>query len=133
MIIAQIASAPAMAESKSVMDTPEGYREFYDRLGHEYEETATVYASRLGRVRYRTVLRELAPFARSRARLLDIGCNDGVYTVPYCEMGGRAHGIDISTALVEKARPRPGLRASTSRSRKPTSRDTRLPRCSTSS
>ena len=29
--------------------------------------------------------------------------------------------------------PRPGLRASTSRSRKPTSRDTRLPRCSTSS
>lgn len=88
------------------MDSAEAYREFYDRLGHDYEETEAVYSTRLGRVRYRAVVSELTPFARCHARLLDIGCNDGVYTIPYCQLGGVAHGLDISAALIEKAKAR---------------------------
>ena len=88
---------------RNVMETAEAYREFYDRLGHEYEETQTVYSTRRGRTRFRAVLGELTPFARRHAKLLDVGCNDGVYTIPYCTIGGVAHGIDISQALVHKA------------------------------
>lgn len=86
------------------MQSVDDYRQFYDRLGREYEETASVYSTRLGRVRFRAVVRQLQPFARSHSRLLDVGCNDGVYSIPYCRLGGTAHGIDISRALVEKAR-----------------------------
>jgi len=86
------------------MKTAAAYREFYDRLGHEYEETRTVYSTRRGRARYRAVFGELSKFARRHSKLLDVGCNDGVYTIPYCELGGVAHGIDISQPLVEKAR-----------------------------
>lgn len=86
------------------MESAENYRSFYDRLGREYEETATVYSTRRGQVRYRAVLRELRSFAIRHLSLLDVGCNDGVYAIPYCRYGGVAHGIDISGALVEKAR-----------------------------
>lgn len=86
------------------MQSASDYHEFYDRLGREYEETATVYATHLGRVRFRAVFQQLQPFALRHYRLLDIGCNDGVYSMPYCRLGGVAHGIDISEALVEKAR-----------------------------
>ena len=90
--------------SRDVMKTAAAYREFYDRLGHEYEETRAVYSTRRGRARYRAVFGELSKFARLHSKLLDVGCNDGVYTIPYCELGGVAHGIDISQPLVEKAR-----------------------------
>lgn len=93
----------------SIMGSVDCYREFYDRLGKEYDETAAVYSTRLGRVRFRAVSRYLRPFARRHLHLLDIGCNDGVYSLAYCRMGGVAHGIDISRSLVEKARAKARL------------------------
>jgi 2-polyprenyl-3-methyl-5-hydroxy-6-metoxy-1,4-benzoquinol methylase len=88
-----------------------GYAEFYERLGKDYPETELVHHRGMGHhpahrisSRFQAVLNELIPFARRGSFLLDVGCNDGVYTVPYCRMGGRALGVDISPSLVESAR-----------------------------
>ncbi len=91
------------AEPVNVMNDPVSYESFYDELGKEYPETETVHSIRGIGSRYWTILDELRPFAVSRKRLIDIGCNDGVYTIPYCQMGGEGLGVDISSSLVEKA------------------------------
>ena len=89
-----------------VMRSKEMYREFYDRLGRDYDETGFVHGT--DPRRHGQVLREILPFAADRLRMLDVGCNDGVYTIPYAQAGGPAKGIDISGALVEKARAKTG-------------------------
>lgn len=82
----------------------ETYRDFYERAGRDYPETQLVHRKRDKTSRFQAVLSELRPFALKGASLIDVGCNDGVYTIPYCKMGGTALGIDISLSLIIKAR-----------------------------
>lgn len=79
------------------------YAQFYEELGQKFPEAAVVHGYRGPNTRYWTVWGELIPFAKRRKTLLDVGCNDGVYTVPFCQNGGQALGIDISPTLVQKA------------------------------
>lgn len=95
---------PRAGEAKRVMEDETEYKEFYESLGSSYPETEVVHAERGVGSRYWTVLQELAPFASQGKSMVDVGCNDGVYTIPYCLMGGSAVGIDISESLVSKAR-----------------------------
>jgi 2-polyprenyl-3-methyl-5-hydroxy-6-metoxy-1,4-benzoquinol methylase len=82
----------------------DAYTDFYESVGRNYPETQIVHKNMGIGSRFQTVLSELAPFALKGASLIDIGCNDGVYTIPYCEMGGAALGIDISASLIMRAR-----------------------------
>ena len=82
----------------------DAYRDFYERVGRDYPETQLVHKKKGGTSRFQAVLTELRPFALKGASLIDVGCNDGVYTIPYCKIGGTALGIDISKSLVIKAR-----------------------------
>ncbi len=82
------------------------YAAFYERLGAEYPESEEVHGTDPRRRDF--LLAILRPFAERGVPLLDVGCNDGVYTIPYAWMGGTAHGIDISPSLVEKARRKAG-------------------------
>jgi 2-polyprenyl-3-methyl-5-hydroxy-6-metoxy-1,4-benzoquinol methylase len=80
------------------------YNEFYEKLGEQYPETKLVHSQRGVATRYWTILNELRPFANRSKKLIDIGCNDGVYCIPYAKIGGVSLGLDISSSLVEKAR-----------------------------
>ena len=91
-----------MPRVQDVMESEDSYREFYERVGGEYPETEVVHKG--DPRRYNVILSELLPFASKGYRLLDIGCNDGVYTIPYSRAGGIGHGIDISSSLIQKAR-----------------------------
>jgi 2-polyprenyl-3-methyl-5-hydroxy-6-metoxy-1,4-benzoquinol methylase len=82
------------------------YRELYEELGEKYPQGEMVRLKNKIGTRYWTVLRELEPFALSGSELFDIGCNDGVFSIPFCLRGGRATGIDISENLVLAARKR---------------------------
>ncbi len=95
-----------MTTPKNAMESAETYRDFYEHQGATYDETATVYGTKSGRIRFQAVMRVISTFAKSGLRMLDVGCNDGVYTIPYCKLGGSAHGIDISPSLIEKAKER---------------------------
>lgn len=79
------------------------YAEFYEELGQRYPETRLVHGERSLGSRYWATLRELEPFARKGIRMMDLGCNDGVYSLPYCQLGGEALGVDISPTLVRRA------------------------------
>lgn len=77
---------------------------FYESLGRFYPETSLVHSYRGVTSRYLAVMRELRPFARAGKLLLDVGCNDGVYMIPYCKMGGIGLGIDVACSLLVRAR-----------------------------
>src|SRR2546428_5329713 len=79
------------------------YEDFYEELGQKYPETFHVHNKREVGSRYWTVISELLPYAKRGLRLIDVGCNDGVYTIPYVLAGGKALGIDVSQSLVNKA------------------------------
>ena len=81
----------------------QSYIEFYEDLGQNYPESQIAHLENLDKIRDDTVLKYLKKFALKGKTLLDVGCNDGVYTIPYCKMGGRAHGIDLSKSLILKA------------------------------
>jgi len=54
--------------------------------------------------RYKTVLSELRKLAGPDVTLLDVGCCDGVYTIPWRKMGGGpAVGLDIAEGFLEQA------------------------------
>jgi 2-polyprenyl-3-methyl-5-hydroxy-6-metoxy-1,4-benzoquinol methylase len=91
---------------KDTLSSPIHYGEFYEELGKKYPESANSHKDKGMSSRYWTVLQELTPYATRHQFLLDIGCNDGVYTIPFCQSGGRAVGLDISPSLVEKAATR---------------------------
>ena len=80
------------------------YLAFYESLGRFYPETSLVHSYRGITSRYLAVIRALKPFAEQGSLLLDAGCNDGVYMIPYCRMGGAALGIDIASTLLARAR-----------------------------
>lgn len=82
------------------------YEEFYEIVGRDYPESLLVHASKDEKSRFMAVMRILEPFAVRGKTLLDVGCNDGVYTIPYAmiaHVGGNAHGIDISRSLIYRA------------------------------
>lgn len=83
------------------------YLEFYEKVGKYYPETLLIHNNQSNKTsRFQTVLRELKPFAQKKKMLLDVGCNDGVYTIPYVKLGAYACGLDISESLIIKARKR---------------------------
>src|SRR5207245_310728 len=86
-----------------VSEDSEAYEDFYEELGQKYPETFHVHRTREIGTRNWTVISEIVSFARQGLRLIDIGCNDGVYTIPYVQLGGTALGVDISQSLVKKA------------------------------
>lgn len=88
---------------KDTINDANSYSDFYEELGQKYPESALVHVSRGPGSRYWTVSKELLPYAQKTSYMLDVECNDGVYTIPYCQGGGRALGIDISTTLIERA------------------------------
>jgi 2-polyprenyl-3-methyl-5-hydroxy-6-metoxy-1,4-benzoquinol methylase len=92
------------AEPVDTTTSREAYLSFYEEVGRFYPETELVHHDRSEGSKFDTILRELKPFARRRASLLDVGCNDGIITAPYCEMGGIGRGIDISESLIQRAR-----------------------------
>lgn len=82
------------------------YRDFYEELGKKYPESDIMLQHADQHHRYWTVLEELRPFAEKHLSLLDLGCNDGIYSIPYAKMGGSVLGVDISPSLAEKATKR---------------------------
>src|SRR6266849_1350941 len=92
------------AEPKNTIADSHLHAEFYEQLGQIYPESEVVHKDKSNPAsRYQTVLRELLPFAADGKRLLDLGCNDGVYSVPYCSSGGNAVWVDISPSLIAEA------------------------------
>ena len=82
------------------------YHDFYLALGERVPETETAHHN-MSRSwsRYATVMHELRKLARPDRTLLDIGCSDGVYTIPWRVMdGGRAVGVDIAPGFIERAK-----------------------------
>jgi len=79
------------------------YTQLYEELGEKYPETEHAHNEKFPGSRYWTVMKELHPYSSRSKRLIDIGCNDGVFTIPYCLRGGTALGIDISDSLIRKA------------------------------
>jgi 2-polyprenyl-3-methyl-5-hydroxy-6-metoxy-1,4-benzoquinol methylase len=82
------------------------YRDFYEKIGSDYPETRIVHNYVGVKSRFQAVLGELKRFASEGASLIDIGCNNGVYTIPYGRMGGSALGVDISPSLIKQAKMR---------------------------
>ena len=91
------------SESRNTIDEKTGYAQLYEELGEKYPETEYAHNERFPGSRYWTVMRELGPYSRKSKRLVDLGCNDGVYSIPYGLKGGTSAGIDISTSLIRKA------------------------------
>jgi 2-polyprenyl-3-methyl-5-hydroxy-6-metoxy-1,4-benzoquinol methylase len=84
----------------------ERYSDFYEELGSKYPESELMLRHADKGHRYWAVQEELKPFAERKLSLIDFGCNDGVYSIPYAKMGARVLGVDISQALAEKATKR---------------------------
>jgi 2-polyprenyl-3-methyl-5-hydroxy-6-metoxy-1,4-benzoquinol methylase len=72
-------------------------------LDREYPESLIVHGIKDKTSRYTAVIGEIEPFAMKGRSLLDVGCNDSVYTIPYALMDGKAHGIDVSKSLTDGA------------------------------
>ncbi|MDZ7316852.1 MAG: class I SAM-dependent methyltransferase [candidate division KSB1 bacterium] len=78
--------------------------EFYNSVGEHYDEEDAVYATLRGRLRRAFVLQWLS---QQRGRLLEIGCNRGMYLAAY--NGGERYGADLSLTVLKKARREPKI------------------------
>lgn len=78
--------------------------EFYNSVGAHYDEEEAVYATLRGRLRRAFVLNWLA---QQQGRLLEIGCNRGMYLAAY--NGGERFGADLSLTILKKARREPKI------------------------
>lgn len=95
---------PLMPASREHPDTPptsENFRDFYETVAARYPEEAQVYRSLRGQLRKRFVLSRLREM---HGRLLDLGCNRGMYTAAYAN--GPAIGVDIALEALRSARRR---------------------------
>lgn len=81
------------------------YREFYEAVGADVPETEHAHAHRHRPwSRYNAVLGQLRKLATPDWTLLDVGCADGVYTIPWRQMGGgSALGLDIAPGFAARA------------------------------
>lgn len=81
------------------------YVEFYNRLGKEYPESNLIHRDRDStNSLYAIITTLLKPYAKKGMKLLDVGCNDGIFAIPFCQDGGEVTGIDISSNVVERAK-----------------------------
>ncbi len=86
------------------MKDNDAYSQFYEEIGSKYPEGQLARVDRRVGTHYWTIMQELIPYARRNSSLLDIGCNDGVFSIPYARLGGYVVGIDISKTLIAKAK-----------------------------
>jgi 2-polyprenyl-3-methyl-5-hydroxy-6-metoxy-1,4-benzoquinol methylase len=96
------------AEEETVKDAATDdrhYREFCEAVGTRAPETQVAHWDRERPWSlYRAVLHELRKVARPDRALLDVGCADAVFTIPWSQLGGGpAVGLDIARSFVERA------------------------------
>jgi len=103
------AVAPKIAEARAMKDRPRsdaGYvRHLFDQFSADYDERM------IGQLGYRApqILRALFDLimpGRDRLAVLDLGCGTGLTGVVFRDVAARLDGIDLSQAMVEKARAR---------------------------
>ncbi len=82
-------------------------REFFDSFAASYGQ------GRYFELRRAAVFQILAPYLVNPDRILDLGCGNGIYLVELCKLGKlhRPVGMDISAAMLAKAREQLGNRA----------------------
>ncbi len=71
--------------------------DFYQQVGERYDEEEHVYQTLRGILRKRFIMDILAEW---QGRLLDIGCNKGMYLHAY--QGGERFGVDLSLPVLQK-------------------------------
>jgi len=72
-------------------------KKFYEEVGEKYPEQEIVYQTLKGKLRKKFVLSHLHRF---KGRLLDVGCNQGMYLQHY--KGGSSFGVDLSHSVLQK-------------------------------
>jgi ubiquinone/menaquinone biosynthesis C-methylase UbiE len=82
-------------------------KEFFDSFAASYGQ------GRYFELRRAAVFQVLAHYLEHAARILDLGCGNGIYLVELCKLGKlhRPVGMDLSDAMLSKARERVGDRA----------------------
>ena len=73
-------------------------KHFYEDVGECYPEEDEVYNTLRGILRKKFVLSYLEQF---KGRLLEIGCNRGMYLQAY--QNGESYGVDLSSSVLKKA------------------------------
>jgi len=82
-------------------------KEFFDSFAASYGQ------GRYFELRRAAVFQILAPYIENAQRILDLGCGNGLYLVELCKLGKlrRPAGMDLSEAMLAKAREKLGERA----------------------
>jgi len=101
--------AAKIAEAEAMQTRPRsdaGYvRHLFDQFSSDYDARMTTQLSYRGP----QILRELAALTmagRDRLAILDLGCGTGLSGAAFKDKAARLDGIDLSPAMIEKARAR---------------------------
>ena len=103
------AVAAKIAEAEAIKARPRsdaGYvRHLFDQFSTDYD------ARMIGQLAYRApqILRELAGLVmagRDGLSILDLGCGTGLSGAVFADLASRLDGVDLSAAMIEKARAR---------------------------
>ena len=90
--------------------------EKFDRIAHGYSEHDYADPERYAERRAQVIV-ALGPELQPGARIVDLGCGDGIMARPLLDRGFRYEGVDASPAMVDAARARnPGVPFTVSRS-----------------
>lgn len=101
--------APKIAQARAMKAAPRsdaGYvRHLFDQFSSDYD------ARMIGQLGYRAplILRELAELVmagRDGLSILDLGCGTGLSGEAFADLASRLDGVDLSPAMIEKARSR---------------------------
>ena len=101
--------APKIAEARAMKAAPRsdaGYvRHLFDQFSSDYDTRM------IGQLGYRAplILRELADLViagREGISILDLGCGTGLSGEAFADLASRLDGVDLSPAMIEKARAR---------------------------
>lgn len=97
----------ATAQAEAAKDQPRSDARY---VRHLFDQFSVDYDSRMrGQLGYRApeILREMAGFVlpkQSGLSILDLGCGTGLAGVVFKDMASRLDGVDLSPAMIEKAR-----------------------------
>jgi predicted TPR repeat methyltransferase len=100
--------APAIAEARAMLARPRSdpryVRHLFDQFSEDYDSRM------LGQLGYRApaILRQLAGLvmAGGARTILDLGCGTGLSGAAFKDLASRLDGVDLSPAMIEKARAR---------------------------
>jgi predicted TPR repeat methyltransferase len=97
------AIAQAQAAMEQARSDPRYVRHLFDQFSIDYD------ARMRGQLGYRApeILREMASFVlpqQNDLSILDLGCGTGLAVIVFKDMAARLDGVDLSPAMVEKAR-----------------------------